>query len=79
MYMTLKRKWEAFDGSKERSDPTRKTSIPAGRHEIERIPCPYPDTKANWLVLKGTKIGGSEGWWRQWEGETDDMQVIIEE
>lgn len=79
MFMTLKRQWEALDGSKERSDPMRKTSIPAGRHEIERIPCPQLNVTANWFVLKGTKIGGAEAFWRQWEGETDDMQVIIEE
>lgn len=33
-----------------------------------------------WLVLKGTKLGAAEGFWRQWIGrEYDDFEVVIEE
>lgn len=59
--MILKRKWAAVDGT-----TASETFIPAGTHEIERIPNPL-GYKGYWLVLKGTKIGGSEGSWRQWE------------
>ena len=66
MFMTLKREWEALDVSK---NPIGKAKIPAGRHEIERIPNPFADASkpgSFWLVLKGTMIGMSEGSWREW-------------
>lgn len=65
--MVLKREWGALDASKtENGHPTR-TSIPAGEHEMERIPNPFGYENAPWLVLKGTQIGAAEGSWRQWE------------
>ncbi len=65
MQMILKRYWHALDAS-DVSDPERlvNATIPAGTHDIERIPNPYGHD-APWLVLKGTKIGASEGSWRQ--------------
>ena len=62
MKMILKKDWNALDGSQ---SEFVKITIPAGTHEIERIPNPhgYP---GSWLVLKGTKIGASENSWRQW-------------
>lgn len=75
MQLVLRRNWEAIDGSKEGADA--KTVIPAGTHEVERVPCPlgYP---CNWLVLKGTLIGASEGSWRQWDHTTnDDFKVTV--
>ncbi len=63
MQMILKRDWDAIDAT----DPKNNTytTIPAGTHDVERIPCPTGHD-CNWLVLKGTKIGASEGSWRQW-------------
>lgn len=62
MQMILKKDWHVIDATEgEHKD----TTIPAGIHEIERIPNPF-GYKAPWLVLKGTKIGASEGSWRQW-------------
>jgi hypothetical protein len=63
MFMILKRNWEALDASKPPGDNT--AIIPAGRHEVERIPNPYGHN-GYWLVLKETLIGGSEGSWQQW-------------
>jgi len=54
--------------------------IPAGRHEIERVPNPDGKINTPWLVLKGTLIGASEPFWRSLEGrECDDREVIIQE
>lgn len=72
MTVTLKRPWEAIDGSKPKGQGT--TKIPAGTHEVERIPCPH-GYDCNWLVLKGTLIGASEGSWRQWG---DDGAIVVD-
>ena len=65
MLLVLKREWEACNADE--GPKGTKTTIPPGRHEVERIPNPlgYPD--APWLVLVGTKIGATEGSWRQWK------------
>jgi hypothetical protein len=94
MFMTLKRDWEALDGT---DGSLKKTIIPSGRYEIERIHRPnVPEGETFWLVLKGTKIGASEGSWRQWRNgvslvtkkdhpnygqfiEWGDAEVVIEE
>ncbi len=39
--------------------------LPAGRHELERVPDPFGHSR-NWLVLKGTRIGMPEGSWTRW-------------
>lgn len=62
MQMILKRDWQALDGS----ESDKIAVIPAGCHEVERVPNPFGH-RAPWLVLRGTLIGGSEGSWRQWE------------
>ncbi len=58
MFLVLKQDWDVLDATKEKG--SRKTTILAGRHEIERIanPCGHD---AVWLVLKGTLIGATEG------------------
>jgi hypothetical protein len=63
MKMILKRNWHALDGSKPSGE--NYTVIPEGKHEVERIANPY-GFSCFWLVLKGTKVGASEGSWRQW-------------
>lgn len=70
MQMILKREWDAIDAT---NLPERiLTKIPAGTHEIEKIPNPA-GYSGNWLVLKGTLIGASEGSWRQWApGQMND-------
>lgn len=78
MFLTVKRDWQVPDGSKPKGSGERAV-IPAGRHEIERVPNPFGHD-APFLVLKGTLIGGTEGSWRQWEGaENGEFQVIIED
>ena len=78
MYLVLKRDWDALDGDSD--DRNNHVVIPIGRHEVERIENPHGYT-APWLVLKGTKIGGTEGFWRQFEDcdDNDDCKVVIEE
>ena len=39
--------------------------VPAGTYEIERIRCPT-GYDCNWLVIKGTMVGGAEGYMRDW-------------
>lgn len=77
MLLILKRDWAVNDASK---GEERKTTIPSGQHEVERIdnPLGYPD--APWLVLKGTLIGATEGFWRQWDGpKWGEFEVTIED
>ena len=76
MFLILKREWEALDASGEKRSSS---PVSPGRHEVEIIKSPYggPD---NWLVLKGTKIGGPEKYWRGWKGKDwGKFEVIIEE
>ena len=64
MYITLKRDWKVIDASGE--SPVD-TIVPPGRHEVERIESPLKGRDTSqlpWLVLKGTKIGGAERFWR---------------
>lgn len=66
IFMTVKRDWEAIDFSKDEHKPA---TIPAGRHEMERIDNPkFPGVML--LVLKGTMIGASENPWLQWRNGT---------
>jgi hypothetical protein len=76
MYLILKRAWEVNDASKPHGQ--RKTTIPAGRHEVEEIPNPLGFPNAPWLVLKGTLIGSTKGFWKQWKDYNDDFQVVVE-
>ncbi|MBI4779068.1 hypothetical protein HY797_01280 [Candidatus Falkowbacteria bacterium] len=85
MFATLKKDWKFIDG-----ETMGTVVVPSGRHEIERIPSPsgYP---CDWLVLKGTKIGSVEAFWRDWvKGDDnsnpgssnpgwDEFEIIIEE
>ena len=60
MWLVLKRSWEVRDYSQKPAGPA---TIPAGRHEIERIPNPS-GAQGYALVLKGTLVGAAEGFWR---------------
>ena len=70
MFITLTSNLKGFDGSKQGFPYS---TIPAGRHAVERIHTPVPGQTGNWLVLKGTKIGHREKALRQ------DPIVSIEE
>jgi len=76
MILVSKRNWEVHDGSKASGNDD--AIVPPGRHEIERVPNPF-GFEAPWLVLKGTLIGATEGFWRQWTDYSDDFQIVIEE
>lgn len=65
MFAIFKQEMEVLDGS---TKPTKRTKIQAGRHEMERIENPAGHA-AKWLVLKGTKIGATEGSLRDWGDE----------
>lgn len=78
MFMTLKRAWTVFEVDEE--GIKRNYTIPIGRHAIERIKSPLGESGVWWLVLKGTKKGNKEEWWRQWGSfDEGDHQVVIEE
>lgn len=71
--MTVKRHWEllSLDGEKVTD------KLAPGTYEMERIK--HSDYNCYWLVLKGTRLGASEGSWRQWRGVGwGDFEVIVE-
>jgi hypothetical protein len=76
MVLVLKCDWEANDGTAK----GKKAIVHAGRHEVERVPNPFGHKEAPWLVLKGTLIGATEAFWRDW-GSPDwgDNQIIVED
>ena len=75
MTMTLKKEWQVADASQPSYVPA---NIPAGTHEVERVPNPYGN-EGDWLVLKGTKIGAKEEFWRKHSAFAwDEHQVTIE-
>lgn len=80
MRMILRQSWDVRDAT----DPKNVVAaiIPAGTYEIEKVPNPCGH-KGYWFVFKGTKIGGSEGFWRQWEPSDPEnpikSDVVIEE
>ncbi|MES2087388.1 MAG: hypothetical protein V4467_00140 [Patescibacteria group bacterium] len=43
--------------------------IPAGTHEVERVPNPWPAAVDTFIVLKGTQIGAGEQYLRSLEGK----------
>lgn len=67
MKATLRRTWDLLDYSHPQDlggkYPVRK--VEPGVYEVERIPNPA-SFAGDWLVIKGTTIGQSEGAWRQW-------------
>ena len=73
MKATTKRPWILINGA-----TNKNTMIGPGQYELERIRCPLGND-CNWLVLKGTLIGGAEGWWREKTSENDNFQIIIED
>lgn len=86
MYMILHSERSAIDASLHWSHPAYNTTIPAGRHEVERIPNPL-GSRGSFIVLKGTLIGGAEEMWLEWvriphivqNYITKDMAVEINE
>ena len=66
MFLILNRDWKAIDAGKIFNTGA---TVPKGRHEVELVPNPFGYTDAPWLVLCGTKIGATEGYWRQWSKE----------
>ncbi len=61
MSLNLEIPWQCIDAST--GVPRTHTLLP-GKYEVERIPNPFGYTTQPWIVLKGTKIGGSESFWR---------------
>ena len=75
MFIVLKCAHVVYDGG----DSTARPTIPAGRHEIERVNNPLHKGGDKWLVLKGTLVGKTEGAWRHRGGLMwDDDEVVIE-
>jgi hypothetical protein len=63
--------------------PLRRSVIPTGTHQVERIPNPlgFP---GHWLVLPGTLIGAAESFWRFWKEDPDsglspDDVIVVDE
>lgn len=76
MQLTLNMSWLAIDASKPNTPSVR---IPAGKHAVERIPNPFIPDGEPWLVLRGTKIGASEAYWKSWlDDEWGDFSVDLD-
>jgi len=71
MMMILKRRFGVFNG-----ENGEMIEILEGRHEIERISCPYGCPGMPWLVLKGTLIGSTEVHWNSLVNGFWDLVVI---
>jgi len=50
--------------------------IPRGSHEVEQISNPF-GAEGDWLVLKGTKIGGCVEYWRSLQNAKDPLERVI--
>lgn len=80
MFIILKRDWVVLDMTRTDPPPFLRPyfTILVGRYEVARIEPPIP--KADWfIVLKGTKYGCAEIYWRMFAGEEHGIdQVILE-
>lgn len=74
MKAILPRDWNMIDHSKPENEEDVK--VPAGEYELERIPNPY-GFDGNWLVLRGTTTGMSEGSWRDSGGSRIPRNNIL--
>lgn len=79
--MTTQRNWNLLNIRESNGHRTPRVLEP-GVYEMERIHNSKYD--CNWLVLKGTDWGASEGSWRPWtniKGSIDwgTFEVVIEE
>ena len=59
--MTTRREWGLVGPDGERG------KLPPGTHEMKRVRIHRFD--CHWLVLPGTLLGASEGFWRDWAAE----------
>lgn len=78
--MTVRREWELVDAGAYGDGKEAARRLPPGTHDMERIRNPLGHD-GYWLVLKGTRIGASEGSWRQWPRRKyagDDWLVTFE-
>lgn len=73
MKLILKTPQMAIDASK--GATTERVIIHEGEHEVERIEHPFGLKNDPWLVLKGTKTGAPEGYWRR----VQQVEIIDEE
>lgn len=76
--VTTFREWELKDGSDPKAHSAKLPTVllPIGTHQLERIRCPTGHD-CNWLVLPGTKIGMSEGYWKDWINYTGNDEFNI--
>ena len=68
--MTVKREWELIDAGDGDRKRAAEHTLPPGTHNMERIRNPL-GYDGCWLVLKGTRLGASEGFWRQFSSDCD--------
>ncbi len=57
------------DFTVQNADTGGEAMIFAGTHAVERIPNPRSTNGISWIVMKGTRIGMPEDYWRRWKGE----------
>jgi len=76
MYLFLKESIRANDGTQLVGKNPKRVTIPVGRFKMERVPNPL-GFKAPWLVIKGTKIGAAEVFFRQGGIRRNPAEVSI--
>lgn len=75
MFIVLRTSWEFMSG-----ETRQKVNVPEGRYEVDRIPHPRKTSDCFWLVLRGTKIGVSEGYLRDFcSPDYGELEVVIED
>lgn len=77
MRAIFKESWWMLDHSK--PIEACNTDVEPGTYELEKIPNPHGH-KAPWLVISGTTIGATVGYWREWSQEVSaDNPIVLEE
>ncbi len=76
--MTVRREWELVDAGPDGDKRKSRRTLQPGTHDMERIKNPFGHDGC-WLVLKGTRLGASEGSWRQWAGYDQEWLITFDD
>lgn len=75
--LTLHIPWKMVDAGSTMLDSV---TIPSGRYAAERINNPLHASGTPWLVIKGTKIGANECFFRRMDEKNfDSFRISVEE
>jgi len=73
---------ETCEGPQTRRLYPRSVEVKRGEYELERTENPFVAGGEPWLVLRGSRIGAAECWFRQLaaatRGTTNGVEVVVE-